>query len=330
MNSTSSAAPSADAGTAGNTGGNTGAPAAGDTPAAGAGAPASAAAAVGVKDPAPAADPAGTAGTPAAGAEGQVDFLSGFNEELRPWVANKAPKDLNQLAMMYRNLEQLVGDQKSLIKLPPADDEAGWNEVFTKLGRPETPDSYKIEIPAEGGDEKLAGWARGIFHKAGLSQAQVEKIVPEWNKMAAEQMAAVKQAVEDQKIQQFQSEMDTLRQQWGPQYDARFNNAKQAIIALGVTPDELDAMSGTAGFDKIARLMDGIYQQYGVGREAGFPGGRGDGSGAPAGGTTGVANAKLQLEQLRNDGDFMTKYYAGDPASVRRFNDLQKQAAPSS
>ena len=270
----------------------------------------------------PAAGGLGTPPTPATppAATTPPEFYATFKPEFQDFVKNKGAKTADDLAMMYRNLESMTGDQSRLLKIPAEDDPKSWDDFYGKLGRQETAEKYKIELPKEGADPELAKAASNWFHKAGLTQKQVDAIIPEWNKT----MAAMGEKMAAEQAKAFQAEQDSVKKEWGEKYEANMNAARKAITALGVEPNDLDTMMSAAGFSKLAGLFARIHEDYGVGKEAGLSGGKGISS---TQGVNSADQAKARLEQLKADGEWRKKYASGDPDAVKEFAELQKKAA---
>jgi hypothetical protein len=92
-----------------------------------------------------------------------VDSIS--DPEVLGYIQKKgwsAPADIVQ---GYRNLEKLVGNEK--VPLPKGEQDAeGWERVFTALGRPTSPDAYKLP------DSDAAA----KFHEVGLNTRQAEAL----------------------------------------------------------------------------------------------------------------------------------------------------------
>ncbi len=117
-------------------------------------------------------------GTPApetpAGGTPETPVFSPVVQEL---MSKKNWKTIDDLATGYIEVEKFSKSDPARQVIWPADekDETGWNNIFNRLGRPETPDKYKfenktgIDIDAETLKEFNA-----MAHKQGFSQKQYE------------------------------------------------------------------------------------------------------------------------------------------------------------
>ena len=118
---------------------------------------------------APAGNPAGTAlAGEGAQANGQQQaWYGGYAEDIRGFVENKGWKDPSDAITGYINLEKYLGADKAGRGLVlPKDDAATdeWGQVYDRLGRPKSPDEYKLPVP-DGDTGEFAKMAAGEFHK---------------------------------------------------------------------------------------------------------------------------------------------------------------------
>jgi len=97
------------------------------------------------------------------------------DSELKGYVSNKGWSDPAELAKGYQNLEKLLGSEKMPMPKGPEDAE-GWNRVYDKLGRPESPDGYGIKAPDGGWDARsLRAALRGVRDR---TRVVVEEAAP--------------------------------------------------------------------------------------------------------------------------------------------------------
>lgn len=130
-----------------------------------------------------------------------------------PTLQNFKGKDVSAIAESLVESQRLIGGS---IRLPsekdaPSDREAKLAKIYNQLGRPETPDGYKIAAPsAESGipwDAAKAEAFKTVAHKLGLTQAQVEGLTA--YDLARQSAGAIDQT------QAYQTCMDTLNKEWG-------------------------------------------------------------------------------------------------------------------
>lgn len=297
----------------GGEGGGAGAAGAG---AAGAGAP-PAATTGGASTPPPAA----AAGVGASGASAS-DWTSGFNEDQKAFIANKGFKASGDVIESYRNFEKLMGvPAENLLKLPAKDDDVeGWNKIHARLGRPEKPDGYKIPMPEKGGDPEFAKWAQGVFHEAGLTSKQAEKVASKFNEYAfAKQQQgaeAVQQRGRDAEVE--------LKKDWGMAYEQNLKVVDRAAAELGLDDPQLLKLReafGPAGAIKFLHTLseklggEHTFVTNGVGSQ-GF-----NGAMSPAA-------AQNKINTLKGDKEWVTKYVNGDSKAKEEMDNLMRMAYP--
>lgn len=165
-------------------------------------------------------------------ADTQRPLAERLPEDLRNEAAFRDIKDVGELAKSYLNAQRMVGlDKNRLVVLPKdANDGEGFDALYKALGRPDSPDQYAIPAQPDGKaytDEDVA-FQKAILpalHAAGVSQAQLEKIVPAWNSLAGE--IAGKQS---EKLEAGAKEAEaSLRKDWGAQYEENLNRAVEAV-----------------------------------------------------------------------------------------------------
>jgi hypothetical protein len=216
----------------------------------------------------------------------------------RQW---KSPADLLK---SYSNLEKLTGvPADQIIKLPKGNDPAAWNEVYTKLGRPESADKYVIPVP-EGQPKEFASEASKWFHEAGLPQSAVTKIAEKWNGfMDAQQKAHAEKQAQDQQIQ-----VNELKKTWGAEYDKNASVVDRAAETFGMNQDQLSALKQVLGPKGAMEFLHKIGSKIAV-----------EGQGDPAGMTQrgeftmNADQAKAEIARLKGDKDFARLFTSADP-----------------
>jgi hypothetical protein len=185
---------------------------------------------------------------PAPDAGGQP-FYSGFEDtELGGWVESKfqgtAPS-VERLASSYRNLEKMVGAEKAgrTVTLPGPDaDPDALGEFFTRLGRPEQPDGYKVPEGIQVNEARLTE-ARQKAHEIGLTDKQFEAMIS-WDNEFVANMSETVAAERKQAAEKAEAE---LRQEWGGAYDQRVEAVNKAAEALEMTQDQLKGLREAMG-----------------------------------------------------------------------------------
>jgi hypothetical protein len=170
--------------------------------------------------------------------------------------------ELEALAKSYVNATRMIGQDKVAVPNNNSTEDQ-WNEVYNKLGRPESPDKYKLEVKSdvvpidEGAIKSFAENA----HQLGLNNKQAQGIL-EFYKNSMEGSAQQNQV--DMETAQANAEQE-LRKEWGGNYEANIKKAGAVAKAnMDATILDMQLKDGTRlgdhpaiikGFANIANLM---------------------------------------------------------------------------
>lgn len=270
---------------------------------------------------APAGNPAPGAGNAGAGA-GAADWTSAFPDEIRGVIQTKGWKNPGDVINSYSNLERLLGADKAGrgVVLPKDDAPAEeWAAFHNRLGRPESPDGYKIPVP-DGDAGGFAKQASQWFHEAGLTAKQAETLAAKWNEHVGGNM----QQQQAQYEQQTALDLQDLQKAWGPQFEQNAELARRARREAGLTDQEGQAIERALGLKKAAEVFSFLGKQF---AEAPVKGGEGAGAGR-FGGTP--EDAKARIAALKGDAAWTSKYLSGDVDARAEFERLHKIAFPIS
>jgi hypothetical protein len=193
-----------------------------------------------------------------------TSFLSSFSDkELKNHSSLRDFKDVESLAKSYVNAQKLIGADK--IILPKDDSPESWEQVYNKLGRPESPDNYEIKIPEqvkEGMffDNELIGEFKTKVHQLGLSKKQAEELY-NWHTQKMEGKADLF----NQTFQQQQEKVvEDLKKTWGNNYENEVAKAKSVIDKFS-TPDFKEYLDSTGlGNDlNLIKFMNNVAKSIG-------------------------------------------------------------------
>ncbi len=144
--------------------------------------------------------------------------------------------ELDALAKSYINAVSMIGTDKIPLPGKTATDEQ-WNEVYNKLGRPESADKYTLELKTDVApvDENvIKGFAQNA-HKLGLNNKQAQGIL-EFYKQTLEG-SAKEMSVNMESAQAEATNM--LRSEWGKSYDENLRKAS-SVAQTYLEPELLD------------------------------------------------------------------------------------------
>ena len=91
--------------------------------------------------PQPTATPVSTGDTPAS-------WKSSISEEFRNDPNIEKFTEIDALAKSYINATRMIGQDKVAVPNKNSTEDQ-WNEVYSKLGRPETPDKYSLNVESD-------------------------------------------------------------------------------------------------------------------------------------------------------------------------------------
>lgn len=292
------------------------APAAAGAAASGGAAPAAAGAAGALT-----AGPAGGGAAAAAAAAPATDWTTGLPELDVGYVQNKGWKSPADALNSYRNLEKHIGvSPDQLIRLPKADASeaeatAAMNSLYDRLGRPATPDGYKIEIPKEHGSPEFAKGAADAFHKAGLSDKQAKAVTDFFNGFASETLKT-RGAEYEAKVEQGRT---NLKKDWGAAFDENSRQARTAVKEFVTDPKIIDAIESVVGYDGCLKFFQSLGSK--IGTDPRFHTG---GTSANPNAPMTPAAAKAKLAELRADAGWVKKWASGDASARAEVNRLNK------
>jgi hypothetical protein len=170
--------------------------------------------------------------------------------------------EIDALAKSYINATKMIGQDKIVIPTKNSTEET-WQEAYTKLGRPESPDKYSFDVKSdvvtmdEGAIKSFAEQS----HKLGLNNKQAAGILDFYkNNMEG----SAQQAKIDTQTAQANSEQE-LRQEWGRDFEGKVKQAG-ALAKANINPEVLDMTLSNGirlgdhpeiikGFAKIAEMM---------------------------------------------------------------------------
>ena len=167
--------------------------------------------------------------TPAEVAQGGSgnDFLQMVPEELRDHPSLSPIKDVENLARSYVNAQRLIGADKIPVPVNPTDEDL--DNIYNRLGRPESVDGYEIAVDGNIVTEDVAKSYADIAHKLRLTPDQANGIMDYYRSMASQPSEMTTEAETQQRSQ---TEM-ALRKEWGDDFDARIEDAGKIAQQFG-------------------------------------------------------------------------------------------------
>ena len=259
------------------------------------------------------------------GTGGIVDssWRGSLPEDLKNHPGLQDFKDVPGLAKSYLDNQKYIGKDK--IVIPGEDDTDGWNNVYSKLGRPEKAEDYEYNAPEElkglPVDEEAINNARQKFYELGLSKKQAAGLFELYNNGV---ISKVQGATDELNKARTLSE-ETLKLKWGAAYNQNFDIAKNAVTELG-DPNLVKTLNET-GLGNDSRVIEMFYN---IGLKISEDSAKGGNRGGTFISTP--EQAKSKIAELHADDKFMAVYNSNThpehKAAVQKMADLFKQAYP--
>jgi len=159
----------------------------------------------------------------------EVNFKDLIPENFKEEKSLDNFNNMEDFVKSYLHAQKLVGADKIPVPNKHATDE-DWNEVFKRLGAPETPEDYKYNLKDVELDQNQVSEFNKEAHKLGLLPKQAEGLIKFYNEMngnianSQEEAAAQAQLVTETE----------LKKEFGPQFGKRLDQAKKlAVNSLG-------------------------------------------------------------------------------------------------
>lgn len=184
-----------------------------------------------------------------------------LDESTTGYVQTKGWQSPKDLLDSYRNLEKFKGtDEKHILKLPDEQLPENMGEVWNRLGRPETPDGYKVELP-EGVkvDESRFDAMRKLAHENGITSDAFAKIA----KMDAEYQIQQQKAYEESIATEMQKQEVELKNEWGSRYDESVFIAEKGMREMGIDADTKEVLQVGLGYDGMMKFFHKVASAMG-------------------------------------------------------------------
>lgn len=159
----------------------------------------------------------------------EVNFKDLIPENFKEEKSLENFNNMEDFVKSYLHAQKLVGADKIPVPNKHATDE-DWNEVFKKLGAPNSPEDYKYNFKDEEVDQSTVQEFNKAAHRLGLLPKQAEGLIKFYNEMNVNNAASQEQQAADA---QMNTEAE-LKKEFGPQYAKRLDQAKRlAVNSLG-------------------------------------------------------------------------------------------------
>jgi len=156
--------------------------------------------------------------------------------DFKPVLQAKQFDDVGKVLKSYIEMEKFAGGFKSKLNIPDQLDDAAISTIYTKLGRPESPDKYEFKkgenIKVELNEDLLNNFKK-FAHSKNITAAQFNDLV----NFQMEAMQSAIEAGERQAAEAKQRAAEALKAEWKEKYEDNFKQAKATAEKLEILAD---------------------------------------------------------------------------------------------
>ncbi len=263
------------------------------------------------------------AGTPQVAPAANTPWYQGADAEIIGHMQTKGwdKKAANEVALeaikSFREAEKFIGaPANELLRVPKeVSDEAGWNKVWSRLGKPADPKEYDFSTIkfADGTPlaEDFTNFMRQQAFKLNMPKEAATAITNEF----AKYMESAEMSEKTESAAKIAEERSALARNWGANLEANKFIAQRAAAALGVDPATVAALENVVGYAKVMDMFLNIGQK--IGEDKFITGNRGEQNGVLT-----REQAQSRKGELMNDKEWVKSYLAGDTAKKREMTAL--------
>ena len=159
----------------------------------------------------------------------EVNFKDLIPENFREEKSLENFNNMEDFVKSYLHAQKMVGADKIPVPNKHSTDE-DWNEIFKRLGAPNSPEDYKYNFKDQEMDQGQVQEFNKTAHRLGLLPKQAEGLIKFYNEMNVNNAASQEEAAA-------QAQMNVeaeLKKEFGPQFNKRLDQAKRlAVNSLG-------------------------------------------------------------------------------------------------
>lgn len=249
--------------------------------------------------------------------DGVADSETVGHWQNRGWDKKTAAEVAVEATRAHREAEKLIGaPANEMIRLPKdPKDEAGWKNVWERLGAPKTAADYKFDnVKDAAGNplpQALVDTLRETAASAYLPQTAAEKVAAAVQKFIAGQG----EAAAAERTAKLNEERTALQKEWGSNFEAHKFIAQQAAAKFGISTDVVTALEGQLGYSKTMTFLRDVGMKIGEGRFI-------EGGPNNPGGLMTRDQALAKVSELKADKAWRARYFDGGSAERREMDGL--------
>lgn len=233
-----------------------------------------------------------------------TNWYDGLNieEENIGVIQTKGWQDANSIIKSYRELEKFSGrDKNDYIEIPKGEN-PDYSSVYARLGRPEKAEDYELQ------DTDFAKAAKEVLFKEGITKNQAKALEKWLDEYSQTQQKAWEEKTAQEAETRAKASVEALKKAWGADYDKNVALSKTVAADLKLTDEEIDAVGSVIGAERLGKILLGLSKPSDSNQPL---------TGYKSGGSETPEMAKLRIEELKADSEFMKKFSAGDEKAVQ-------------
>jgi len=250
-------------------------------------------------------------------------WYQGFDADTIGYLQNrgldrKTPTEAIQATIKaHRDAEKFVGvPTDQLVRMPKdAADEAAWNNLYSKLGKPADAKEYDFTaVKFSDGtvpDDNFTNLMRETAYKISLPKDKALEMTQAFAKYL--DTAKVNESADI--TARLTEEKKALANNWGPNMEANLFVAKAGAQTLGLTPQDVSALEGVVGY---AKVMEAMRRVGVLNKEDRFVNSESNPNAVMT-----KEQAVARMTELMSDKGFSEKLIKGDAEAGRQWKALQ-------
>ncbi len=194
--------------------------------------------------------PEGEGGTP----DPNIPAYAAIEDEgIRGLMETKGYREYGDVAKAYFNLNKLVKGSNDVIAIPGEEADSATRDAFYgKLGRPDTPEGYDIQLPEQVQvDDEFFNAAKNWMHGIGLNNEQANKFVTMYQSYVTDRTANEAEAA----VRDTEAAVAEIKEKFGKDFDQALVHGNNAVKAFGLSDELLDRVESNIGAPALMEMI---------------------------------------------------------------------------
>lgn len=248
-------------------------------------------------------------------------WFEAFDPEVKGYLQNRgldkvdAPTAVLKTIEAHRAAEKRLGaPADELVRFPKDPNDAAWQDVFKRLGKPDAPAGYDLSplSPADKPlDAALVSAVQAAAHKANMAPGQVLELTQAFLK----HQETTASATATEATFKAAAEAEALKVNWGANFDTNLFVARRAAEVLGLTPEAITNLEKSTSYASTMETMRKLGVAMGEARVI-------QGQAPAQTGAMSADQASARLADLKNDTAWVKKWSEGGAEEKREFEQL--------